>query len=184
MGRLIVLNPFHTHLSLATIFSPRKRSPSPVDFLRLKLVRSVLTAEGQAPSGILLGKVTPRPLGQPWQVSHSGRCWPGAQEGDGTNAKLNDYSSFHAQVEPPPKNNWRQKHESFIRTLRQAREIQQVIAKGGNPSELPPIAPVENPDYIQCPHCSRHFAPKVAERHIPKCKTIRNRPPPPRKHCS
>ncbi|XP_005409435.1 PREDICTED: zinc finger C2HC domain-containing protein 1C [Chinchilla lanigera] len=88
------------------------------------------------------------------------------------------------KAEPPQKSNWRQKHESFIRTLRQAREIQQVIAKGGNPSDLPPILPAENPDYVQCSHCSRHFAPKVAERHIPKCKTIRNRPPPPRKHHS
>ncbi|XP_027787546.1 zinc finger C2HC domain-containing protein 1C [Marmota flaviventris] len=88
------------------------------------------------------------------------------------------------KVEPPRKNNWRQKHESFIHTLRHAREIQQIIAKGGKPSDLHTILPAENPDYIQCPHCSRHFAPKVAERHIPKCKTIKNRPPPPRKHCS
>ncbi|XP_036590111.1 zinc finger C2HC domain-containing protein 1C [Trichosurus vulpecula] len=88
-----------------------------------------------------------------------------------------------AKPEPPKKSNWRQKHESFIRTLRQAREVQQVIARGGNPSDLPPMLPAENPDYIQCPHCSRHFAPKVADRHIPKCKTIKNRPPPPRKRC-
>nr|XP_020031220.1 zinc finger C2HC domain-containing protein 1C [Castor canadensis] len=88
------------------------------------------------------------------------------------------------KAEPPRKSNWRQKHESFICTLRQAREVQQVIAKGGNLSDLPSILPAENPDYVQCPHCSRHFAPKVAERHIPKCKTIKNRPPPPRKHDS
>ncbi|XP_012511541.1 PREDICTED: zinc finger C2HC domain-containing protein 1C isoform X1 [Propithecus coquereli] len=97
---------------------------------------------------------------------------------------LNWKGPASVKAEPPQKSNWRQKHESFIRTLRQAREVQQVIAKGGNPSDLPPILPAENPDYIQCPHCSRHFAPKVAERHIPKCKTIKNRPPPPRKHYS
>nr|XP_060476280.1 zinc finger C2HC domain-containing protein 1C isoform X2 [Panthera onca] len=97
---------------------------------------------------------------------------------------LNWKGSASVQAEPPRKSNWRQKHESFICTLRQAREVQQVIAKGGNPSDLPPILPAENPDYIQCPHCSRRFAPNVAERHIPKCKTIKNRPPPPRKHPS
>nr|XP_006117825.1 zinc finger C2HC domain-containing protein 1C [Pelodiscus sinensis]XP_025037758.1 zinc finger C2HC domain-containing protein 1C [Pelodiscus sinensis]XP_025037759.1 zinc finger C2HC domain-containing protein 1C [Pelodiscus sinensis] len=83
------------------------------------------------------------------------------------------------QNEPPKNNNWRQKHESFIQTLRQAREMQHVISKGGKLSDLPPLPPVENPDYVSCPHCSRRFAPKVAERHIPKCKTIKNRPPPP-----
>ncbi|XP_001925998.1 zinc finger C2HC domain-containing protein 1C [Sus scrofa] len=97
---------------------------------------------------------------------------------------LNWKGSASVKAEPPRKSNWRQKHESFIRTLRQARQIQHVIAKGGNPSDLPPILPAENPDYIQCPHCSRHFAPKVAERHIPKCKTIKSRPPPPRKYDS
>ncbi|KAK2508723.1 hypothetical protein MC885_019887 [Smutsia gigantea] len=100
--------------------------------------------------------------------------------------KLEQYLNWKGPVsveaELPWKSNWRQQHESFICTLRQGREIQQLIAKGGNPSDLPPILPAENPDYIHCPHCSCHFAPKVAEWHIPKCKTIKNRPPPPRKH--
>ncbi|KAM5244615.1 zinc finger C2HC domain-containing protein 1C isoform 1-T2 [Hipposideros larvatus] len=96
---------------------------------------------------------------------------------------LNWKGPASVKAEPPRKSNWRQKHESFIRTLRQAREVQQVIAKGHH-SDLPPIPPAENPDYLQCPHCSLHFAPKVAERHIPKCKTIKSRPPPPRKHRS
>nr|XP_056708175.1 zinc finger C2HC domain-containing protein 1C [Euleptes europaea] len=75
--------------------------------------------------------------------------------------------------------NWRQKHESFINTLRRAREVQRVISKGGKASDLPPAPPMENPDYKLCPYCTRQFAPKVAERHIPKCKNIKNRPPPP-----
>ncbi|CAL8272578.1 unnamed protein product [Merluccius merluccius] len=36
-----------------------------------------------------------------------------------------------------------------------------------------------SPDPVTCPHCSRHFAPGPAERHIPKCQNIRSRPPPP-----
>lgn len=109
-------------------------------------------------------------------------CSPGSPR-KGKDPRLN--APFTLQAEPPPrKSTWRQKHESFIRTLRHARQVQQVIARGGNPSDLPSILPAENPDYVQCPHCSRHFAPKVAERHIPKCKTIKNRPPPPRRHDS
>ncbi|XP_073443740.1 zinc finger C2HC domain-containing protein 1C [Dendrobates tinctorius] len=76
-------------------------------------------------------------------------------------------------------NSWRQKHESFLRTIRQARVVQDVIAKGGRISDLPPPPPEENPDYVSCPHCSRRFAPRAAERHIPKCETIRSKPRPP-----
>ncbi|NXV54154.1 ZC21C protein, partial [Uria aalge] len=87
--------------------------------------------------------------------------------------------SERPQNEPPRRNNWRQKHEVFIQTLRQARQVQQVLSKGGKVSDLPPLPPIENPDYIACPYCGRRFAPQAAERHIPICKTIKNRPPPP-----
>ncbi|NXC40020.1 ZC21C protein, partial [Penelope pileata] len=83
------------------------------------------------------------------------------------------------QNKPPRRNNWRQKHEAFIQTLCQARQVQQVLSKGGKVSDLPPLPPMENPDYIACPYCRRRFAPQVAERHIPKCKNIKNRPPSP-----
>jgi hypothetical protein len=32
---------------------------------------------------------------------------------------------------------------------------------------------------VQCPHCGRNYAPNVAERHIPKCVNIQNKPKPP-----
>ncbi len=50
---------------------------------------------------------------------------------------------------------------------------------GGRLADLPPPPVSVNPDYIQCPHCRRNFAPKAAERHIPKCVDIQNKPRPP-----
>ncbi|XP_047915751.2 zinc finger C2HC domain-containing protein 1C [Anser cygnoides] len=94
-------------------------------------------------------------------------------------------SSERPQNKPPRRNNWRQKHEVFIQTLRQARQVQQVLSKGGKASDVPPLPPIENPDYVACPYCRRRFAPQVAERHVPKCKTIKSRPPSPpqRRRC-
>ncbi|NXO82170.1 ZC21C protein, partial [Sitta europaea] len=80
---------------------------------------------------------------------------------------------------PPRKNNWKQKHEALIHIMSQARQAQQTLAKGRKVSDLPPLPPIENPDYVACTYCGRKFAPRVAERHIPKCKNIKNRPPPP-----
>ncbi|XP_038621753.1 zinc finger C2HC domain-containing protein 1C [Tachyglossus aculeatus] len=82
-----------------------------------------------------------------------------------------------AKAEPSRKCTWRQKHDCFIQSLRQAREMQQGTGKGGKLL----IPPAEHPDYVECPHCSRRFAPNAAQRHIPKCKNIKNRPPPPGK---
>lgn len=50
---------------------------------------------------------------------------------------------------------------------------------GGSLADLPPPPPSVNPDYIQCPHCGRNYAPNVAERHIPKCVNIQAKPKPP-----
>ncbi|KAM3670390.1 zinc finger C2HC domain-containing protein 1C [Ammospiza maritima maritima] len=80
---------------------------------------------------------------------------------------------------PPRKNNWKQKHEALMHIMSQARQVEQTLAKGSKVSGLPPLPPIDNPDYIACTYCGRKFAPRAAERHIPKCKNIRNRPPPP-----
>ncbi|NXG14738.1 ZC21C protein, partial [Grallaria varia] len=92
--------------------------------------------------------------------------------------QLNSARNTQSEI-PPRKNNWKQKHEALIQTVSQARQLQQVLAKGGKLSDLPPLPPMENPDYVACTYCGRQFAPRAAERHIPKCKNIKNRPPPP-----
>ncbi|OXB73022.1 UNVERIFIED_CONTAM: hypothetical protein H355_016451 [Colinus virginianus] len=89
-------------------------------------------------------------------------------------------SSERSQNKPPRRNNWRQNHEAFIQTLCQAQQVQQALSKGGKVSDLPPLPPIENPDYTACPYCRRRFAPSAAEAHISKCRNIRNRPPSPR----
>ncbi|KAH8414206.1 hypothetical protein KR215_000284 [Drosophila sulfurigaster] len=75
------------------------------------------------------------------------------------------------------KSNWRKQHEEFIQAIRAAKQVQAHLARGGKLSDLPPPPPSENPDYIQCPHCSRRFNQQAAERHIPRCATmIHNKP--------
>lgn len=77
------------------------------------------------------------------------------------------------------KSDWRRKHEEFIQAIRAAKEMQAHLAKGGKLSDLPPPPPSENPDYVQCPHCSRRFNQTAAERHIPKCATMKHNKPKP-----
>lgn len=78
---------------------------------------------------------------------------------------------------PAKKNNWRQKHEDFIRAIRSAKQMQQHIANGGKLSDLPPPPVSENPDYVRCPTCSRSFNESAAARHIPKCASYQfNKP--------
>ncbi|ETN61727.1 hypothetical protein AND_006610 [Anopheles darlingi] len=81
-------------------------------------------------------------------------------------------------------NNWRKKHEEFIATIRAAKELKAHLAKGGKLSDLPPPPPSENPDYVQCPHCSRRFNQTAADRHIPKCATMLHNKPKPKPKAS
>lgn len=86
-----------------------------------------------------------------------------------------------ASVAPASKaNNWRSKHEDFIKTIRAAKEMQVHLAKGGKLSDLPPPPPSENPDYVTCPHCSRRFNEGAANRHIPLCQNMQHNKPKPK----
>ena len=60
--------------------------------------------------------------------------------------------------------------------MKMMRKMRAVEAKGGKISDLPPPPPSNYDHYIQCKYCGRKYAPDVAERHIPKCANIINKP--------
>uniref|UniRef100_A0A8D0GKQ4 Zinc finger C2HC-type containing 1B n=1 Tax=Sphenodon punctatus TaxID=8508 RepID=A0A8D0GKQ4_SPHPU len=66
------------------------------------------------------------------------------------------------------KSNWRQQHEAFINAIQSAKLAAKAMREG---RPLPPPPPPSiNPDYIQCPYCSRRFNEAAAGRHITFCK--------------
>lgn len=91
-------------------------------------------------------------------------------------------AAAEAAAAAAPKHDWKAESEAFRRALREARQVDQVLKAGGTAKDLPPPTYSVNPDYVQCPHCQRRFAPEVAKRHIPHCATTVNKPkPPPRR---
>jgi hypothetical protein len=76
-------------------------------------------------------------------------------------------------------NTWKSQHSEFIQAIRYGKQIAKLQKSGVNLASLPPPPPSSNPDYVTCPSCNRRFAPDVAERHIPKCANIINKPKPP-----
>ena len=84
--------------------------------------------------------------------------------------------------EPTKKSAWKAKSEEFRNAMRQARQVDKVLAAGGTAKDLPPPTYSDNSHLTPCPHCGRRFNADVAERHIPKCATTMNKPkPPPRR---
>ncbi|NXC44452.1 ZC21B protein, partial [Penelope pileata] len=100
------------------------------------------------------------------------------------NKKRKPFSSFKQRLQgtdigtvkkqPPPKNqpvkksNWRQRHEDFINAIQSAKQVTKAMEEG---RPLPPPPPPSiNPDYVQCPFCSRRFNEAAAPRHIKFCE--------------
>ena len=81
--------------------------------------------------------------------------------------------------EKKPESKWRAQHREFIQGIRSARQMSDHMAAGGSARDLPPPPPSHNPDYVQCPHCTRRFNAQAAERHIPRCQNTISRPKPP-----
>ncbi|CAH1790976.1 unnamed protein product, partial [Owenia fusiformis] len=78
---------------------------------------------------------------------------------EGTEANQH-FSEAARKPEPKmKKNNWKQKHEEFVNTIRYAKKVTEVEAKGGDIRSVGPAPVTTNDDYEQCPHCSRRFNP-------------------------
>lgn len=99
----------------------------------------------------------------------------------GTEAEsyLRNAAKTKAKAPELPKADWRRQHEDFIRSIRDAKAAQAHVAAGGKLSDLPPPPPMDTSHLIPCPHCGRKFNDSAAQRHIPRCKDIINKPKPP-----
>jgi hypothetical protein len=60
-----------------------------------------------------------------------------------------------------------------MKAMRQLKKFQE---NGGDIRDLPPPPKSNYDHYVECKYCGRKYAPEVAERHIPKCANIINKP--------
>ncbi|CAG9326999.1 unnamed protein product [Blepharisma stoltei] len=72
--------------------------------------------------------------------------------------------------------NWYKKHQDFINKIK-ILDISTIVEENAGDFAINSPTSLED-TYTQCPHCGRRFAPLPAERHIPKCKDIINKPKP------
>ncbi|CAD8121772.1 unnamed protein product [Paramecium sonneborni] len=79
-------------------------------------------------------------------------------------------------------NNWREQHKQFQQMIHGSKKEQEVQNEGGEDRTVKTPELVENSQYVYCEYCQRRFDRYVAERHIPKCKEIKAKPKPPKKH--
>ena len=77
---------------------------------------------------------------------------------------------------PMPK--WQRDRQALRRALEGGRALEKAKADGVPAHLLPPPPQMneEEDDRVPCPHCGRKFNSTAAERHIPKCTSIRAKP--------
>ncbi|KAK3240464.1 hypothetical protein CYMTET_49696, partial [Cymbomonas tetramitiformis] len=71
---------------------------------------------------------------------------------------------------------WKKKSEAFRAAMQASRGITKALAEGKDLKDIPPPPPTIDDSLIQCPHCLRRFNDRAAERHIPKCTSIKAKP--------
>lgn len=93
--------------------------------------------------------------------------------------KSSSPNKLHKSEDEVPE--WKKRHLDLVNNIRYAKKIQKVQEEGGDIRSIEAPKQHINPadEYTQCPYCSRRYNRDVAERHIPKCKNIINKPAPP-----
>ena len=73
---------------------------------------------------------------------------------------------------------WKKDRAALREAMRSGKELEQAKAQGIPAHLLPPPPQIadEYDDRVPCPHCGRKFNATAAERHIPKCNSIRAKP--------
>ncbi len=75
---------------------------------------------------------------------------------------------------PPATPSWKAKSDAFRNAMQSSRAVSAAIASGA--PLPPPVQSAPDPSLVPCPHCNRTFSSGAAERHIPKCTSIRAKP--------
>ena len=71
---------------------------------------------------------------------------------------------------------WKAQSNQLQEAMKEMRKLKAFQEKGGNLADLPPPPKGNYDHYVECKYCGRKYAPDVAERHIPKCANIINKP--------
>ena len=79
---------------------------------------------------------------------------------------------------------WKRQHEELVEAMKYNRQVKLVEEQGGDVRSIKPPPSSNYDHYVECPYCGRKYNPDVAERHIPKCKDIINKPNPVKKPAS
>ena len=72
--------------------------------------------------------------------------------------------------------NWKAESNKLREAMRAQREYAKAVKSGTVADLPPPVSSEPDPSLVPCPHCGRSFNEKAAERHIPRCSSIKARP--------
>ncbi len=84
-------------------------------------------------------------------------------------------ASAPVTVGPAP-TQWESKSNQLRDAMRAAREYKAAVAGGVDVRSLPTVPSAPDPSLVPCSNCGRSFSATAAERHLPKCAGIKNKP--------